>query len=65
MSFYCQNTCGAVDFSIDEWDEVEKSVRSLSEKDQQDILFPKSCNEQCFACMAIVGERQAKTKSKS
>jgi hypothetical protein len=63
--FYCQNTCGSADFSIEEWNEVEKRVRSLSKIDQQNILFPKHCNEQCFSCMAIVGERQAKTKSKS
>lgn len=62
-NFYCQIKCGEVGFSIEEWNEVYKSVQGLSEEDQRKILDGIPCEEQCFACMAIVGERRNKTKS--
>lgn len=30
--FYCQNACGEVGFSIDEWNKAAKEVESLSEE---------------------------------
>ena len=64
LHFYCQNVAGDVDFSIEEWNEVYKSVQGLSKKDQRKILDPRPpCEKQCFACMAIVGEQRLKTKS--
>ncbi|WP_282638109.1 hypothetical protein [Sphingobacterium thalpophilum] len=64
MNFYCQKICGEEDFSIEEWTKVSQELdkTNLSEKDKQDILFPAKCGKQCFDCMAIVGERQTKTK---
>ncbi len=63
-NFYCQKICGEEDFSIDEWNEVSKELdkTNISEKERDDILFPPKCKEQCFACMAIVGDRQIKTR---
>jgi hypothetical protein len=62
IHFYCQNLAGDKDFSIEEWNEVYKSVQNLSESDQRKILDdPPPCEEQCFACMAIVGEQRIKT----
>lgn len=64
-SFYCQNLCGDIDFSIDEWNEAFKycNDNNLSEEETKKILRPGGCKEQCFACMAIVGERRNKTNS--
>ena len=63
--FYCQNTCGTIGFSIDEWNETDKALNkiALSEKEKNKILFPPHCNNQCFDCLAIVGERQCKTSN--
>lgn len=64
MNFFCQKTCGEEYFSIEEWNEVSKQLDSagISESEKNAILFPSHCAEQCFACMAIVGGRQSKTK---
>lgn len=64
--FYCQKVCGEEGFSIDEWnkayDYCEKAGIEGVERDKilNPELFP--CEKQCFDCMAIVGERQTKTK---
>jgi len=65
MNFYCQKICGEEGFSIDEWNKVSKDLdkTNLSEQDKQDILFPPKCEKQCFDCLALVGERQIKTKN--
>lgn len=61
--FYCQNVCGDVDFSIDEWNKVYDEVKNMSEEIQRLVLDdPPPCKEQCFACMAIVGETRKKNK---
>jgi hypothetical protein len=39
--------------------------KGLSEADQSKILHPPACAEQCFDCMAIVGERRLKIKTKT
>lgn len=63
---YCQKVCGEVGFSIDEWNEAFKYCNDAGiegiERDK--ILSPEKfpCTKQCFACMAIVGERRLKTK---
>ena len=65
MSFYCQHLTGDVNFSIDEWNKVHDQIQGmgLSEKEEKFILFgpQECCKEQCFDCMAIVGERRLKT----
>jgi len=62
-TFYCQNACGSEDFSIEEWNKVsqELELTNLSEKEKDDILFPKACDKQCFDCMAIVGKKRLET----
>jgi len=62
--FYCQNVCGEIDFSIDEWNEAYAycNEMGIEGKDRDDILNPPACEEQCFDCMAIVGDRRKKTK---
>jgi hypothetical protein len=64
-NFYCQRVCGEVGFSIDEWNAAFQYCNSagLSEADRNKILHPEPCNEQCFACLAIVGDRRNKTKA--
>ena len=59
--FYCLNLVGDPDFSIKEYNEQRELCRQLG------IHFPCSnppaCKEQCFRCMAIVGERRKQTQS--
>jgi hypothetical protein len=55
--FYCQNVSGDVNFSIEEWNKAYHEVKDMSEEIQRLVLDdPPPCKEQCFACMAIVGE---------
>jgi hypothetical protein len=64
--FYCQKLTGDENFSIEEWNQVYDSIKDagLSEAEENRILFgdEEGCKEQCFACMAIVGQRRLKTK---
>lgn len=64
-NFYCQQLCGADDFSIDEWNKAFKYCidNNLSEKQTGEILEGKPCKNQCFECMATVGSRRMKTKA--
>lgn len=63
--FYCQKLTGDANFSIKEWNRVHDEIKDLglTEKEENDILFGdgEPCKEQCFDCMAIVGERRSKT----
>jgi hypothetical protein len=65
-NFYCQHLVGYVDFSIDEWNKTYNEIKdmNLTEEERSFILHgpQKGCKEQCFTCMAIVGERRLKTK---
>lgn len=65
--FYCQKVCGDVEFSIDEWNKAFKYCNDagIEGVERDKILNPElfPCTEQCFACMAAVGERRIKTKS--
>lgn len=65
--FYCQRLTGEVGFSIADWNELYNMVKGmgLSEAEERKILDgpTEPCDKQCFDCMAIVGEQQAKTKS--
>lgn len=68
MSFYCQNKCGHQDFSIDKWNEDYKKFSDAGLLDTEaanKALHPEMspCIEQCFDCMAIVGQRQLQTKN--
>lgn len=64
--FYCQNICGEVGFSIHEWNNALDYCDNagIVGIDRDKILHPEKlpCAEQCFSCMAIVGERRNKTK---
>lgn len=57
--FYCQRVVGDAKFSIKEWNEQFRICQDLDIEMPED---PEPCGKQCFDCMAIVGERQAKTK---
>ena len=61
-NYYCQQKCGEVDFSIDEWNKAFNYCieNNLNEKDTNKILDGEPCTEQCFDCMAIVGETRIK-----
>jgi hypothetical protein len=63
-NFYCQQKCGEVDFSIDEWNKAFKYCidNNLSEEEINKILDGEPCENQCFDCMAIVGERKKKNR---
>ena len=61
-NFYCQNVCGDLNFSIDEWNKAYQEVKDKSEEIQRLVLDPPVCNKQCFDCMAIVGERRTRTQ---
>lgn len=65
--FYCQKLCGEEGFSIEEWNEALRYCNDAGVKgiERDKILNPEKfpCKEQCFSCMAIVGERRLKTKS--
>jgi len=64
LHFYCQNVVGDQNFSIDEWNKAYQEVKNMSEDIKRLVLDdPPPCKEQCFACMAIVGERRLKTKN--
>jgi hypothetical protein len=61
--FFCAHlTCE--EFDIKEWNVAYKYCldNNLSEAETNAILHPPACEKQCFNCMAIVGERQLKTK---
>lgn len=58
-NFYCQRVVGDANFSISEWNEQFKICCELEIDMPSDKLDP--CENQCFDCMAIVGERQKKT----
>ena len=62
--FYCQHLAGEEGFSIEEWNAVARELdkADVSEAVKKSILFPDACPVQCFACMAIVGYRQQRTR---
>lgn len=63
-NFYCQQKCGEIGFSIDEWNKAYKEINEMpiSEDEKQKLIDGEPCENQCFTCMAIVGERRIKTK---
>jgi len=66
VHFYCKRlTCG--DFSIDYWNErfnhhFKSGTLETEQADRE--LHPEKfpCEEQCFDCIATIGERRLKTK---
>lgn len=62
--FYCQKICGDENFSIDEWNKAFDYCNNAGVKgiERDKILHPEKfpCDEQCFACVAIVGETRIK-----
>lgn len=63
-TFYCKIHTSSENFSIDEWNEVQRSLEltNLSEKEKQDVLFPPVCQKQCFDCITEVGEKRLSTQ---
>ena len=61
---YCQQKCGFEDFDIYEHDALLKEVWAMpiSNADMDKIIDGESCKEQCFDCMAIIGDRRKKTQ---
>ncbi len=63
--FYCQKVTGE-GFSIAEWNEAFRycNENNIEGEERDKILNPEMfpCGTQCFDCMAIVGERQSRTK---
>lgn len=58
-NFYCQQLCGFQNFSIEEWNDYNKRCNALGitpEPHRTHII----CKEQCFDCIAIVGETRLK-----
>ena len=63
LHFYCQNICGDVNFSFEEWDKAYEEVKIFSNEIREIALAtPPACKEQCFACFSIVADRRLKTK---
>lgn len=58
MNFYCKGTGDGTDFSIDEWNEQFKADVLIGKETPTE----KICTEQCFNCMAEVGQRRIKTR---
>lgn len=65
-NFYCQIKCGEVGFSIDEWNKAFKEIEAMpiSEVDKYKLRNPEPCKDQCFDCIAIVGETRTKNSKK-
>ncbi len=67
--FYCQKVCGDENFSIEEWNKALAYCNNagIEGVERDKILHPEKfpCTEQCFTCMAIVGERRLKTKKQT
>lgn len=63
-NFYCQQLCGEIDFSINEWNKAYDEINKLpiSQEEKNKLIDGEPCKEQCFNCMAIVGEKQSNTK---
>ena len=64
--FYCQNVCGEVGFSIDEWNKAFRYCEDAGiEGEERDrILSPElfPCKEQCEACINVVLDTQSKNR---
>lgn len=60
-SFYC---CKGIfeDWTIEEWNEKLKALEmaNIPQEEKTKQLFPDYCKEQCFRCMAVVGETRRK-----
>lgn len=65
-NYYCQKKSGAIDFSIDDWNDAYNYCveNESSEVEMSKILEGSKCKSQCFDCMAVVGDRQERTKTK-
>ncbi len=61
-NFYCQQKCGFVNFSIDEWNKLYKEINAMpiSEAEKEKLINGEPCKTQCFECIAIVGETRLK-----
>jgi hypothetical protein len=61
-NFYCQQKCGEVDFSIEEWNKAFREIISmgLTKAEEDKLLNGEPCKKQCFDCIAIVGATRLK-----
>ena len=60
VHFYCQKLCGDANFSINEWNRQFEICNAAGIEMPEDDL--EGCKEQCFDCLAIVGETRLKNK---
>ena len=64
-TFYCRQHTGDPDFNIDEWNRALEYCDKLNIQglEREKILHPELhvCKQQCFDCMADVGDRRKKT----
>lgn len=62
-NFYCRIKCGT-NFSIEEWNKAFRycNENNIEGKEREEILEGKECTEQCFDCMADVGDRRVETQ---
>jgi hypothetical protein len=63
-NFYCQQKCGEVDFSIDEWNRTQEEIKQLT-PEQKDFVMQATpiCQKQCKECSEIVLETQNKNRA--
>lgn len=57
-NFYCKDKQGDIVMTS----KLMRILDNMTEEERIDLLGPEPCRKQCFDCMAIVGERQLKTK---
>ena len=65
MNFYCKRACCSDDWTIEEFNnELELLHKGLIKEEEFNYKYHNipPCTEQCFDCMAIVGETRIKNK---
>lgn len=63
-NFYCQQKCGVVGLSIEEWNKAYKEINAMpiSEAKKRKLIDGDPCKEQCSPCISIVNEQRLKTQ---
>ena len=62
-NFYCRQKTGEVTSDPEYWKYVDEIWKmDIPESEKRKLMDGPECKEQCFDCMAIVGERRIKTQ---